>query len=326
MAIAGLTVGATALLAGALGAFGGLIGAAAQHREEVERAETALERAREVGRVESEAAEAANRLAAGQAVDVFEARTGAAAETEAFAVEQALGREAFALETAAGTEALAQQRATAAFDIGISENVATQAETRRQTNIGALDVRQQGLLGGGATTARLAGSGVRGTGSAASLVSESNRLFDIGVQQIDERLAIEEAGFARGRGDLATVQAQSLEEAGFARERAGAAAGLTREQAVGAAGLTRTQAEEAAGLGLEQTLEGITGADIDVAPGANLDDLLAGLDFEDALLTERQETQFSFLIEDIEDIKAGGGVDLLTGAVQGAFTLGIPFL
>jgi len=307
-------MGEVAAFVGILGAFFGAYGGALKAEEDVRLAEQKLERAEIIGGIASAGAEAANRLEGGHALQTYETNIANIAERTGLAVTEAQ-------ETQDTTEAAA----TATFDLGITGNVTKQGETRRKANIQALDVGTQGLLGGGATTARLAGSGVRGTGSAAGLMTESNRLFDIGVSQIDEELAAQEKQYGLGRDVLREQRDQTI-----------GGSLLTESQLIRRATRTGESATKVQRVGLEQTLENITGDQFDIAAGTDLDALFASLDVADVdgitgwtddLLTETQTAQFAFLQEDI-DLESSAGnklTDILIGGVSGG-GMGVPFI
>lgn len=151
----------------------------------------------------------------------------------------------------------------------IKENVASQGETRRSVNQQIVEAVSKGERVQGATTAQLAQSGVRKTGSAANLISETARTFDIDIEEIDKRLSAEMARYGRVRE---AVKGQ-------------------KEADIFRLGEEKGYSEERAGLQFEWTMEGITGTDLDftkyLAGEESFIDAMGGYGwFENTLLTQ----------------------------------------
>ncbi len=314
-----------AILAGLLGAFVGAVGGALKYGEARDEAEQDIERFTESSNIELAAAERANTLAATQAGDIFAGATGAAGRREELAVSRALGREELIGGQAAGQEAFRADVARETFESQLVENVTRQGEGRRQANIQAVGLQAQQAVSRGAATSALAGAGVRRTGSAANLISEGTRMFDIDLEEIDKGLAARETQFGLQRGRFGQARDREIEAAGLTRQQTEERAAFEREQAVSGATFAREEAGIAAEERFEQTLERITGGDLDVSGVTDIEDFLGGLDFADTLLTERQTSQLSFLEEDLTKVEGQAGLMVLSGAIEG-LTFGIPFL
>lgn len=133
------------------------------------------------------------------------------------------------------------------------ENIAGSGETRRQFNRQVLSRMMEGEISRGEAAAELAQGNVRRTGSASNLISESVRMFDVDVAEIDRQLDAEMAKYGRERGRFRT-----------ARKREERSAELTEQQAIERAAFARNEAIKKAGRTFEHGLENLLGEDIDL--------------------------------------------------------------
>ena len=189
----------------------------------------------------------------------------AGTETTARGFEQAFKQ---AIEFAEETHGLKLDIADQEFWQAVQQNVGLQGEERRRMNREAIEGYTQRAAAGGEATSKLAQSGVRNTGSAQSLQSETSRMYDVDIAEIDKQLESEMAQYERERG-------------GYRQDKS---------RAIRAADLEQSQIVRSSQSGFERSMENIIGKDIDFskyfAGDQSLVDTLGGADwFKDTLLT-----------------------------------------
>ena len=186
-------------------------------------------------------------------------------ETTARGFEQAFKQ---AIEFAEETHGLKLDIADQEFWQAVQQNVGLQGEERRRMNREAIEAYTQRAAAGGEATSQLAQSGIRNTGTAQSLRSETSRMYDVNIAEIDKQLESEMAQYERERG-------------GYRQDKS---------RAIRAADLEKSQIVRSSQSGFERSMENIIGKDIDFskyfAGNEALVDTLGGADwFKDTLLT-----------------------------------------
>lgn len=85
------------------------------------------------------------------------------------------------------------------FAEAMDQNVDLQGEARHKANLDAVSRNLRGAVAAGDTTAKLAQSGVRKSGSASNLMGESNRMLNVDLAELDRQLSSEMARYGRQR-------------------------------------------------------------------------------------------------------------------------------
>ena len=293
-------LGVVSVVAGALGGY-------FQNQEEQRIQEENVRRSREAFEDAITLAE----LGGAQAGERYADAVAAAADLEAFTVGEAEERRTFTVGEAAKERDLIKQQALEDYNALLEGNLDEQRINRMMANREYMDATMQGAFTEGAAAAQMAQSGVRRTGSAAGILSETTRLFDVDLALIDEQLAIEEGRFGRERTGLQREHRQAGERAEFGYEAAVSGAGFTLGATTRAAEFAETATLERAGGVYEQSVEQILGRDI------TQEDLFGGeIDFSTTLLTEGLGGELAWATGELEyEQGAGMWEDILLGAL-----------
>lgn len=305
-----IPIGLIIFLIGASAIFGAAGAFAANREEQVVQTEVTRRKKEEL-----DTTIAQSEIAGTQAAEKYAADVLRAAGAEEFAVGEAEKARGFAVGEAEKARDLLKQQSREDYQALLAGNLDEQGINRMMKNRAYMDAGAQAALEQGAGTARMAQSGVRRTGSAAGLLSETTRLYDVDLALIDEQLAIEEQRFGRERTGLKREWTQAGARADFGYEGATSLADFQFGQTTRAAAFQEKRAVSGAALTYEHTAEGILGRDI------TREELFGGdLGFADTLLTGRLAGELGWEESELEGLQQDLGLDVLLGAATGGLS------